>query len=114
MSPTTPDPTADLAKLRKDSAQLRQQLFNASKRNEALTKTLRQARDELARIRTEAERMSDPPNSFGTVLEVVTDAEGIPELDVHVSGRRMRVAISTELDTAALRPGIQVDRKSVV
>ncbi|MCT1829328.1 proteasome ATPase [Brevibacterium luteolum] len=108
MSPTTPDPTADLAKLRKDSAQLRQQLFNASKRNEALAKTLRQARDELARIRTEAERMSDPPNSFGTVLEVVTDAEGVPELDVHVSGRRMRVAISTELDTAELRPGIQV------
>lgn len=104
----TPGPTEDLAKLRKDSAQLRQQLFNASKRNEVLTKTLRQAREELSRIRAEAERMSDPPNSFGTVLGVVTDAESVPELDVYTSGRRMRVAISTDLDTAALRPGIQV------
>ena len=36
---------AELPKVRQELAGLRQQLFNASKRNEALTKTLRQARD---------------------------------------------------------------------
>ena len=39
--------TAELSAVRKDAAQLRQQLFNASKRNDALSRTLKTAREEL-------------------------------------------------------------------
>ena len=98
----------ELSRLRKDSAGLRQQLFNASKRNEVLSKTLRTAREELTRLRTETERLSEPPNSFATLIEVVRDAEGIPAADVNLSGRRMRVAIAPHVDTTDLVAGREV------
>ncbi|WP_202410762.1 proteasome ATPase [Brevibacterium rongguiense] len=98
----------ELDRLRKDSAALRQQLFTAGQRNEALSKTLRTAREELVRIRGEAERLSEPPNSYATVLEVIELAEGAHVLDVLYAGRRMRVAIAPDLDLASLVPGIDV------
>ena len=100
--------TAELSAVRKDAAQLRQQLFNASKRNDALSRTLKTAREELVRIRTEAERLSEPPNSFGTVLAVVDGPADTRALDVLVSGRRMRVAITPDLDVSTLVPGADV------
>ncbi|MCQ9388850.1 proteasome ATPase [Brevibacterium sp. 50QC2O2] len=98
----------ELGRLRKDSASLRQQLFNAGKRNEALTKTLRTAREELTRIKSEAERLTEPPNSFATVVGVVTGEDAIPTVDILYAGRQMRVAISPELDSSRLVPGITV------
>ncbi|WP_295687276.1 proteasome ATPase [uncultured Brevibacterium sp.] len=100
--------TAELSAVRKDAAQLRQQLFNASKRNDALSRTLKTAREELVRIRTEAERLSEPPNSFGTVLAVVDGPADTRALDVLVSGRRMRVAVTPDLDVSTLVPGADV------
>ncbi|GAA2014465.1 proteasome ATPase [Brevibacterium samyangense] len=105
----THSPAGDeLARLRQDASQLRQQLFNAGKRNEALSKTLRTAREELVRIKAEAERLSDPPNSFGTVIGTVENEDGTHSLDITTAGRRMRVAISPDLDLLRLVPGIDV------
>ncbi|GAA4285537.1 proteasome ATPase [Brevibacterium daeguense] len=98
----------ELTALRKDAAQLRQQLFNAGKRNEALSATLRTARDELTRIRAEAERLSEPPNSYGTVIDVIANPDGTHQLDVFVAGRRMRVAVSPEMPVETLVPGEDV------
>ena len=80
---------AELPKVRKELAGLRQQLFNAAQRNEALTKTLRQARDELERIRAEANALTEPPNSYATVVQAVP-GENL-RCDVHYAGRKMRV-----------------------
>ncbi|WP_349827810.1 proteasome ATPase, partial [Brevibacterium litoralis] len=98
----------DLSRLRTETAQLRQQLFNAGKRNEALSKTLRTAREELVRIRAEAEKLSEPPNTFGTVLQVVTNEDDTRSVDVNVSGRRMRLAVSPDVEVDTLVPGVDV------
>ena len=50
MSLCMTETTTEVKKLREDTASLRQQLYTAGKRNEALSKTLRTARDELNRI----------------------------------------------------------------
>lgn len=105
---TDVDRTAELAAVRKDASQLRQQLFNASKRNDALSRTLKTAREELVRIRAEAERLSEPPNSFGTVLALVPGPDDTHQLDVIASGRRMRVGVTPELDVSTLVPGTEV------
>lgn len=105
---TDVDRTAELAAVRKDATQLRQQLFNASKRNDALSRTLKTAREELVRIRAEAERLSEPPNSFGTVLALVPGPDDTHQLDVIASGRRMRVGVTPELDVSTLVPGTEV------
>ncbi|MCM1012414.1 MULTISPECIES: proteasome ATPase [unclassified Brevibacterium] len=101
----TETPTSEVKKLREDTASLRQQLFTAGKRNEALSTTLRTAREELGRIKEEARRLTEPPNSWGTLIAV--DAEGL-SADVIVGGRRMRVAVGPEVETATLRPGTEV------
>ncbi len=97
--------TTEVKKLREDTASLRQQLFSAGKRNEALSKTLRTARDELNRIKEEARRLTEPPNNWGTLIGL-TDT-GLAA-DVIVGGRRMRVAVGPEVEPAALRAGVDV------
>lgn len=101
----TETPTSEVKKLREDTASLRQQLFTAGKRNEALSKTLRTAREELGRIKEEARRLTEPPNSWGTLIAV--DDAGL-FADVIVGGRRMRVAVGPEVEAEALRPGTEV------
>ncbi len=99
---------SELDRLRKDSATLRKQLYAAGQRNESLSKTLRTARDELARIRAEAERLSEPPNSFATAVGVVDLPDEGHALDVIYAGRRMRVAIAPDADLSSFVPGIDV------
>lgn len=101
----TETPTSEVKKLREDTASLRQQLFTAGKRNEALSKTLRTAREELGRIKDEARRLTEPPNSWGTLIAV--DDAGL-FADVIVGGRRMRVAVGPEVEAKSLRPGTEV------
>ncbi|GAA1624119.1 MULTISPECIES: proteasome ATPase [Brevibacterium] len=101
----TETPTSEVKKLREDTASLRQQLFTAGKRNEALSKTLRTAREELGRIKEEARRLTEPPNSWGTLIAV--DDAGL-FADVIVGGRRMRVAVGPEVEAKSLRPGTEV------
>ncbi|MDN5805634.1 MAG: proteasome ATPase [Brevibacterium sp.] len=97
--------TTEVKRLREDTASLRQQLFSAGKRNEALSKTLRTARDELNRIKEEARRLTEPPNNWGTL--VALGDQGV-SADVIVSGRRMRVAVGPEVEPTELRPGTDV------
>lgn len=94
---------AELPKVRKELAGLRQQLFTAAQRNEALTKTLRQARDELERIRAEANALTEPPNSYATVVQAVP-GENL-RCDVHYAGRKMRLAVAPEVVADDLQPG---------
>ena len=97
--------TTEVKKLREDTASLRQQLYTAGKRNEALSKTLRTARDELGRIKEEARRLTEPPNNWGTLIAL---GENAVSADVIVGGRRMRVAVAPEVEPESLRAGADV------
>lgn len=68
-------------------------LSTARSQNEQLSATLRDARDHIANLREELEKLTQPPSGFGIVLGCNDDQT----VDVHTSGRRMRVSALPEL-----------------
>jgi len=88
------------------------QLAQAVSQNEKLTHTLREAREHIGALREEVEKLTQPPNAYGTVLQLNDDGTA----DVFSSGRKMRVAIHPEME-GALERGQEValnDSQSVV
>ncbi|WP_211262492.1 proteasome ATPase [Nitriliruptor alkaliphilus] len=81
------------------------QLQGATAQNAKLTETLRAARDQLASVREEVERLSAPPQAYATFLERDEDAETVT---VVVNGRKMEVTVGPEVDVAALALGQEV------
>ena len=79
------------------------QLAQAVSQNERLTTTLREARDHIAALRDEVEKLTQPPSGYGTVLAVNDDQT----VDVHAGGRKMRVSAHPEAE-ADLEPGAEV------
>ncbi len=71
------------------------QLAKAVSRNEKLTFTLREARDSIATLRAEVDKLTQAPATYGTFLRF-NDEDGTA--DVHAGGRKVRVAISPELE----------------
>ena len=81
------------------------QLQSAQTQNLKLTDTLQQAREQLATLRDEVERLSSPPQSYGTFLQPGQD-EGTAV--VMASGRKMEVQLGPEVEAGDLHPGRQV------
>ncbi len=69
------------------------QLAAAVSQNEKLTYTLREARDHIAHLREEVDKLTEPPSGYGTVLARNDDGT----VDVHAGGRKMRVSVQPEL-----------------
>ena len=69
------------------------QLAKAVSQNEKLTYTLREAREHIATLRDEVDKLSQPPSGYGTVMELNDDGT----VDVHAGGRKMRVAVQPDL-----------------
>jgi proteasome-associated ATPase len=65
------------------------QLAQAVSQNEKLTYTLREARDHIAALREEVEKLTQPPSAYGTVAAINDDET----VDVYSGGRKMRVAV---------------------
>src|SRR5712675_1620899 len=63
------------------------QLAQAVSQNARLTYTLREAREHIAALREEVDKLTQPPNAYGTVLGKNDDGT----VDVLTSGRKMRV-----------------------
>ena len=80
------------------------QLNQSVARNEKLTYTLREARDSIATLREEVDKLTQAPASYGTFLAMNED-DGTA--DVFAGGRKVRVAVSPDLD-APLEPGQEV------
>ncbi len=80
------------------------QLAQAVSQNERLSATLREAREHIAALREEVEKLTMPPSGYGTLLG--TNEDGT--VDVFTAGRKMRVAIHPEIDVTALRRGQEV------
>ena len=70
------------------------QLTVALGKNEKLTATLREAREQVSQLRNEVDKLSQPPASYGVVLGTNDDGT----VDVHVNGRKMRVSCSPSID----------------
>ena len=101
-----PDPRADQKRIRVLEERLldtKGQLARAASQNEKLAAALREQRDRFAELREEVEKLTQPPNGYGTVLGCNDD----DTVDVHVGGRKMRVSVRPEV-AAELARGQEV------
>src|SRR6202034_1697240 len=83
------------------------QLQQAISQNERLTFTLREAREHIAALREEVDKLTQPPSAYGTFLGYNDDGT----IDVFSGGRKMRVALHPELaadEAHGLRRGQEV------
>ncbi|MGH9165232.1 MAG: proteasome ATPase, partial [Acidimicrobiales bacterium] len=80
------------------------QLAQAISQNERLTYTLREAREHIAKLREEVDKLTQPPSAYGTYLDTNDDGT----VDVFSGGRKMRVALHPELEPAELTRGQEV------
>ncbi len=69
------------------------QLQQAMSQNEKLSATLREARDHIAALREEVDKLTMPPNAYGTFLNTNDDGT----VDVFSAGRKMRVSLHPEI-----------------
>lgn len=81
----------------------RAQLAQAISRNEKLTFTLREARDHIASLRDEVDKLTQPPAAYGTLLGVNDDGTA----DVSSGGRKMRVSLAIA-EAERLEVGMEV------
>jgi proteasome-associated ATPase len=80
------------------------QLAQAISQNEKLTYTLREAREHIAALREEVEKLTQPPSAYATFLGHNDDGT----VDVFSGGRKMRVELHPELRDAGLTRGQEV------
>jgi proteasome-associated ATPase len=80
------------------------QLAQAVAQNEKLSYTLREAREHIAALREEVDKLTQPPSAYGTLLGVNDDGT----VDVFSGGRKMRVAVHPALDAEELIRGSEV------
>jgi proteasome-associated ATPase len=72
--------------------------------NARLITTLREAREQIVTLKTEVDRLGQPPSGFATVLEVHDDSTA----DIMAMGKKLRVAISPGVDHGDLTLGREV------
>jgi proteasome-associated ATPase len=80
------------------------QLAQAVSQNEKLTYTLREAREHIAALREEVDKLTQPPAAYGTFLGRNDDGTA----DVFSGGRKMRVALHPDLEEVELVKGQEV------
>jgi len=80
---------------------LEARLESLTVRNGKLLETLKDARQQLITLREEVDRLGQPPSGYGVMLETYDDHT----VDVFTSGRKMRVAVSPNLELDDFRPG---------
>ncbi len=82
-------------------AQVQAELAAQRDHNARLTNTLREAREQIVALKAEVDRLSQPPNVFGSFVQSNDDGT----IDVVVNGRKMRVSASPAIDPSELQPG---------
>jgi len=76
-------------------------LAQAATQNQKLASALEETREQLAMLREEVEKLTAPPNPFGTILGVNSDGTA----DVHTANRKMRVNVEPSIEIKALEVG---------
>ncbi len=85
-------------------AAIQSDLAAATSQNQRLVSTLREAREQIITLKAEVDRLAQPPSGFGVFLETHDDGT----VDIITSGRKMRVAVSPEVERGDLRRGQEV------
>jgi proteasome-associated ATPase len=80
------------------------QLVAMTTQNDRLAATLREARDQIVALKEEIDRLAQPPAGFGIFLSRYEDGT----VDVFTGGRKLRVAVSPDVETDVLRAGQEV------
>ena len=80
------------------------QLAQAVSQNEKLTFTLQTAKEHVANLRDEVEKLTQPPSAYGTYLGANDDGT----VDVFSGGRKMRVSLHPDIEHSGLRRGDEV------
>jgi proteasome-associated ATPase len=80
------------------------QLATVTAQNDRLAATLREARDQIVALKEEIDRLAQPPAGFGIYLSRYEDGT----VDVFTGGRKLRVAVSPDVETDGLRAGQEV------
>ena len=76
-------------------------LVHALSQNDRLLKALHDAREEIAGLREEVDKLCAPPSTYGVYLAAHEDRT----IDVLAQGRKVRVQLHPAIDAASLRPG---------
>ncbi|NYJ01375.1 proteasome-associated ATPase [Nocardioides thalensis] len=79
-------------------------LASVTAQNERLASTLREAREQILKLKEEVDRLAQPPAGFGTFLQRNDD----DTVDIHTGGRKLRVSVSPNVDLDTLRRGQEV------
>ena len=80
------------------------QIARLTGQNEKLSYTLREAREHIASLRDEVDKLTRAPGSYGTVVGINTDQT----VDVLTNGRKIRVTAHTDVDIDHLQLGAEV------
>ncbi len=79
-------------------------LAQSATQNEKLTFMLGQAKENMASLRLEVDKLSEPPSAYGTFIRNNDDGS----VDIFANGRKMRVSVSPEVEVETLRRGQEV------
>jgi proteasome-associated ATPase len=82
-------------------AQVRGELAAQRDHNARLIATLRDAREQIVTLKSEVDRLSEPPSGFASFVAANEDGS----IDVMNNGRKMRIAVSPAIDVSDLIPG---------
>ena len=85
-------------------ADTQRNLSAVTSQNERLAQTLREARDQIMKLKEEVDRLAQPPAGFGTFLERNDD----DTVDVFTGGRKLRVSVSPSVELGGLQRGQEV------
>ncbi len=98
------DQPARVEALEEELLDARGQLSQSRSSNEKLSSAMQQTRDQLAVLREEVERLTQPPAVYGTFSNLNEDGT----VDIVATGRKMRVSILPALDPGQLHRGNEV------
>jgi proteasome-associated ATPase len=85
-------------------ADTQRSLAGVTAQNERLAQTLREAREQIMKLKEEVDRLAQPPAGFGTFLGRNDDGS----VDVFTGGRKLRVSVSPTVAADELRLGQEV------
>lgn len=95
---------AQIAHLEERCLEINGQLAQSRSRNEALASILEQTKEHMLVMRSEVDKLSQPPSGYGNFLGLNSDGSA----DIISSGRKLRVSLHPNLDPAQLKRGDEV------
>ena len=99
-----PEELAHLRSLEERLLETKGQLAQKTAQNEKLSYTLREAREHIASLRDEVDKLTQPPNAYGVVVGKNHDGT----VDVLASGRKMKVQLHPDIEHDLLDLGSEV------